>query len=88
MHTHAAVMPGCLPLQSDKTSAGDTPEKTIENALWAFKQEIKHKTDNVSAGICIKQPSLLQNQLGAHNTHSCVCPCLLELLSMQAAGAS
>lgn len=36
-------------LQGDKTNSGDTPEKTIENALWAFKQEIKHKTENVSS---------------------------------------
>lgn len=32
-------------VQGDPTSAGDTPEKTVENALWALKQEIKHKTD-------------------------------------------
>jgi hypothetical protein len=43
----AAAVSACILLQSDKTVAGDTPEKTIENALWAFKQEIKHKTENV-----------------------------------------
>jgi len=34
-------------LQTDKTNAGDTAEKTLENALWALKQEIKHHTPNV-----------------------------------------
>eukprot|EP00878_Enallax_costatus_P027800 GHUV01029957.1.p1 GENE.GHUV01029957.1~~GHUV01029957.1.p1 ORF type:complete len:695 (+),score=274.57 GHUV01029957.1:1025-3109(+) len=33
--------------QGDKTTAGDTVEKTIDNALWAFKQEIKHQTENL-----------------------------------------
>jgi len=36
-------------LQTDKTNAGDTAEKTLENALWALKQEIKHHTPNVSS---------------------------------------
>ncbi|KAF6253367.1 armadillo-type protein [Scenedesmus sp. NREL 46B-D3] len=44
----AAVVVGAG-VVTDKTNAGDTPEKTIENALWAFKQEIKHKTDNLNA---------------------------------------
>eukprot|EP00879_Flechtneria_rotunda_P004302 GHRR01004551.1.p1 GENE.GHRR01004551.1~~GHRR01004551.1.p1 ORF type:complete len:331 (+),score=100.15 GHRR01004551.1:122-994(+) len=34
--------------ETDKTTAGDTPEKTVENALWALKQEIKHKTENLN----------------------------------------
>eukprot|EP00775_Hariotina_reticulata_P013002 gene13002-13131_t len=33
--------------ETDKTNAGDTAEKTLENALWSLKQEIKHQTPNL-----------------------------------------
>lgn len=49
-HMHITLVLALCPSQNDKTSAGDTPEQTFESALWAFKQEIKHKTDNVGDG--------------------------------------
>jgi hypothetical protein len=58
-------------LQSDKTVAGDTPEKTIENALWAFKQEIKHKTENVCLDTCMNRVTFVRLFVCLHSS-SCM----------------
>jgi hypothetical protein len=75
---YAAVSARML-LQSDKTVAGDTPEKTVENALWAFKQEIKHKTENVGLGTVINCDHC---QTICLHSSSCMtlpaCACLLQ----------
>lgn len=45
------VLTTAMRLQGDKTIAGDSPEKTLDNALWACKQEIKHHTENVRSQV-------------------------------------
>lgn len=45
---HLRVVRCACPLQDDRMGAGDTPEKTLENAAAGLRQQIKYAPDDVS----------------------------------------
>lgn len=75
-------------LQDDRMGAGDTPEKTLENAAAGLRQQIKYAPDDVSVqhswqGACAWHCKTTVQHVGvpADGLLCCAVPCHAVLLA-------